>query len=167
MGELGGGSVFGDEDHRPDAGERGVPGEACGRVAGGGGGDGRRAALQCVDDADGAGAVFERGGRVAAIVLHQELGDAKLAGEAGKVEDGCAADGPGLRNGGRIEGQQLAVAPQVERPAGEGFGAPGGADAVEIEADFEDAFVGAALGAGQLTPGVGERHCRRKRRLLR
>ena len=109
-----------------------------------------------VDDTDGARAIFERAGGIAAFVFHEQLADAEFAGEAGEVEDRRPADGPALREGRRVEGQEFAVAPLVLRAAGEWFGSPGVADAVEVEADFEDA-VGAAGGAGHFTAGRGER----------
>ena len=130
-----------------------MPREAGGRVAGRGGGNRRRAILHRVYDADRAGPILERSGGIAAFVFHQELRDADLAGQAREIEQRCPADRPVLRNGGRIERQQLAKSPVVLRPAGEWLSPPGGPHAVEVEANFEDAIVRPAGGAGHLAPG--------------
>ena len=70
----------------------------------------------------------------------------------GEIEDRRPAHGPALRNRSRIERQQLAVAPVVERPARERLGPPRRPHAIEVEANLENAFIRPARGASHLAP---------------
>ena len=73
----------------------------------------------------------------------------------GEVEDRRPADRPALRNGGRVERQQLAVAPVVQRPAGRAARPATRPARGRGRSRFRGCHRPARRRAGHLAPGVG------------
>ena len=135
------------EDHARQAYAGGGARQRGGRVAGRGARHHLRAAQQRPSHADGAGAILERRGRVAPLVLDQQPPHAGPLREPRRVEDRRPArlDGRPPRAGGQR--QQLLVAPGGERARAQRprcHCAPG---PHQVELDLQDAF-GPAGAAG-------------------
>ena len=97
---------------------RGVARQRGGGVSGGGAGDDLCTCFRCFGDSHGAGTVFEGGGRVYAVVLHVQMGDAQLFRQPSGLVERAPAHPQGRRGGGLLYGEQLPVAPHGVVTAG-------------------------------------------------
>ena len=138
-----------DEDHRPQAVDRGGCGDRCGEVAGGGARQGVEAELASASRRDRHVSVLEREGRIAGIVLDPQPSKPQPRGKARRRDEWREADGQVI-GGQLVDRQQLGEAPERSWPRGDRLAAerPGKSGVVVGRLERPEASVAHEAGAG-------------------
>ena len=130
--------VGGDEHVRAQPGVRGVRGDRVGEVAGRSTGRDLEAELERLAQRDGDDPVLERVRRVAGVVLQPHLAEAELRREAVGPHE-RREPRPEVDRGIGPHREEVAVAPQRERPGGDLLAAGRGGDRLVVVGHFERA----------------------------